>query len=969
MPLDETRALRWLADLSEAAARAGLPRLAALAGGRGADATRLAAVLDLSPHLNAALLRHPEWLDALFDEEAGERIERLTASLDALPRPGTGEKAMMAELRLAKAEISLLVALRDLFGAADCAQTTRALSALAEGALRAALRFCLLDLHGSGKIALPHPEAPERGCGLFVLGMGKLGGGELNYSSDIDLIVLFEPQAGLCRDPLDAGEIHSRLVRRLIRLMAERTAEGYVFRMDLRLRPDPGAMPLAIEVPTALVYYEGSGRNWERAAMIKARPVAGDIEAGLAFLDELSPFVWRRYLDFAAIAEIQSMKDRIDTHRGFDEVSVAGHNVKLGRGGIREVEFFAQGQQLIAGGRAPALRSRRTDETLAALAEGGWISRETETEMVEDYWFLRRVEHGVQMIADEQTHTLPADADGIERVARLLCFPDAAAFGAALLERLRRVDARFSQLFNEGRERGGAADEGRSLAVRLLSGDEGTDLHTELERYGFARPGDILRIVRGWGYGRYRATRSQTARDRLADVLPRLLAAFARAPDPDASIAALDKFLGGLPAGIQFFSLIASNPRILDLLAAVITAAPALRETLSARPHVFDALLDPAFYAEIPERAVMAERLDAFLGDADGYEDVLARLRIFSSEQRFLVGTRLLSGTIDPQAAGRVFSEIADLVLSAAFEAVAGTFAQRHGTVPGASMALLGMGKLGSREMTARSDVDLILLYDHAPDAEESDGEKPLAPTVYFARLTQRLIAALTAPMREGVLYEVDFRLRPSGNKGPLATHFDAFVKYQRGEARTWEHMALTRSRPIAGDAGFSERVRAEIQALVCGGGDRDAIGRDVAAMRRRLDEEKPPRGVFDLKLRPGGLIDLEFVAQWAILSGRAGPRWIGCPTAEVLAAADLGAPQAGEGLARAMADLTGLTQLLKLGPPEAATPQALPQGLSDRVAEALGTGTLDEAQEKVDALCRRVRADFERLLPFAVPA
>ncbi|RYE70880.1 MAG: bifunctional [glutamine synthetase] adenylyltransferase/[glutamine synthetase]-adenylyl-L-tyrosine phosphorylase, partial [Hyphomicrobiales bacterium] len=333
----------------------------------------------------------------------------IVASLGALPGEAATESSLMTLLREAKREASMLIALRDLFGAADGRETTADLSGLAEAAVRAAVRFLLLDLHGRGKLSLPDPSRPETGCGLFVLGMGKLGGGELNYSSDIDLIVLFDPEAPAILDADEAIDLFSRAVRRLIRMIGERTGDGYVFRTDLRLRPDPGAMPLAIPVPGAIAYYEASGRNWERAAMIKARCVAGDAAAANAFLDEMTPFVWRKYLDFASIAEIQAMKHRIDRHRGFDGVAVAGHNVKLGPGGIREVEFFAQTQQLIAGGRAPGLRLRRTEETLLALAGGGWIDRAVADELIEAYWFLRRVEHAIQMVADDQSHTLPED--------------------------------------------------------------------------------------------------------------------------------------------------------------------------------------------------------------------------------------------------------------------------------------------------------------------------------------------------------------------------------------------------------------------------------------------------------------------------------------------------------------------------------------------------------------------------------
>jgi glutamate-ammonia-ligase adenylyltransferase len=964
-PLDRSREAAWLADLRKAAVEKDLTRLDTYLSNGGPDVDGLGAILDLSTHLNGEMLQHPEWLETLFDRDARARIDELVAEAAGLGESELGETTMMGELRRIKREACLHVALRDLFGAASTAETTEDLSAIAEATIGAAMRFCLADAHRAGKLKLPHPGDPERGSGIFVLGMGKLGGRELNYSSDVDLIVFFDAGAGVAADPGEAVDVFSKLVRRLVRLIGERTAQGYVFRTDLRLRPDPGAMPLAISTDAAMTYYEGSGRNWERAAMIKARPVAGDRKAGEAFLQELTPFVWRRYLDFAAIADIQAMKSRIDAHRGFDDIAVAGHNVKLGRGGIREVEFFVQAQQLIAGGRAPGLRERRTDRALAALTGGGWITAGTEAELRDDYWFLRRVEHCIQMVADEQTHTLPEDPDGLEQVARLAGFADREAFAEALLERLRRVDRHFTRLFNEGRDRDEDAVATGGFE-RLLSTDDDPESLARLAELGYARPADIARIVRSWSYGRYRATRSEAARERLAKVMPMLLEAFADARDPDAAIAAFDTFLAGLPAGIQFFSLIASNPRILDLLARIITSSPALTQTMAARPHVFDALLDPAFFDEVPDRELMAERLAPFLADAQGYEDVLARLRIFASEQRFLVGARLLSGVVDVGEAGPAFSNIADVVLDATLAAVCDAFAERHGRVPGARVALLGMGRLGSRELTAGSDVDLILLYDHDPEAEESDGEKKLPVNVYFARLTQRLIAALTAPMREGVLYEVDFRLRPSGNMGPLATHIDRFRRYQEAEAWTWERMALTRSRAVAGHEELCRIAEATVAALLAEPRDPGETDRDVASMRARLERDKPARGPLDLKLRPGGLIDLEFLAQWALLTGRAPLDLVGHPTAAVLEAADFGeaAGAIEADLPGAMRCFSAVIQILRLGPAGVVQVADLPPGLRERLARTIGAASSEAIERQLEAAAIATRQAFETLLP-----
>ncbi|WP_331686081.1 bifunctional [glutamine synthetase] adenylyltransferase/[glutamine synthetase]-adenylyl-L-tyrosine phosphorylase [Consotaella aegiceratis] len=954
-----------MADLGARAEAEELPALQRfLSEGAEADRRRLAAVLDLSSYLNGIMLRSPQWIARLLDQDAGERLGELIAGLRRLPVEETTEAKLMTELRQAKLEASLLIALRDLFGAVDTARTCADLSDLAEAAVGAALRFGLSELHRTGKLALPNPDRPEEDCGIFLLAMGKLGGRELNYSSDIDLICFFDPKAPAVLDTGESVDLFSRLVKRLVRMIGERTADGYVFRTDLRLRPDPGAMPLAIPLPAALAYYESSGRNWERTALIKARPLAGDRKAAQRFQEDIAPFVWRKYLDFAAIADIQAMKDRIDRHRGFDDLGMEGHNVKLGRGGIREIEFFAQTQQLIAGGRSPRLRVRRTEEALRELAAGGWIGDGAAAELTEAYWFLRRVEHAIQMVADDQSHTLPEDEEGLARVARLAGCETRAGLREALMQRLAVVDRRFAELF-AGRR--GPATKGMRMGD-FSAGDEDPELVAHLAELGFERPKDIARIIRNWNFGRYRATRSEAARAQLSNVLPLLLRTFGRAKEADSALAAFDAFLARLPSGLQFFALIAANPRILDLLALVITSAPRLAETIVARPHVFDALIDPAFYREAPSRDLLAERLEGFLADAEDYEDKLARLRIFASEQRFLVGARLLSGAMEGEAAGPAFSDIADVVLKEAFAAVEAMFVEQHGRVSGGRMAILGMGRLGSRELTAGSDVDLMLLFDHDEKAEESDGPKPLPPSLYYARLTQRLIAALTAPMGEGVLYEVDFRLRPSGNKGPLATHVGSFRSYQKSQAWTWERMALTRSRPIAGDDSLIDEIGGIVRDAIEDRRDPELQRKDIAAMRARIERDKSSRGPLDLKLRAGGLIDLEFMAQWALLEGAVPVDLVGRPTCEVIAAAErqraLPGASSGVALDAAILAQTRVIQLLRLGPGGSWTVEALPPGLAERIAEALEVPDVGQIEPTMDTLAYGVRECFGALLP-----
>jgi glutamate-ammonia-ligase adenylyltransferase len=959
-PLDPTEAERELDDLAASASGAGLKRLAGLLAAENPSSLFVASVIELSDFLRDSLRRRPDILASLVDPAIGDRLAGINAEIAALPlAEGMTEARLMAELRRLKLEAHVSIALADLAGESETDVTVRRLSDLADACVAAAIDFLLREAHDHGKLKLADPSRPAKDSGWIVLGMGKLGAHELNFSSDIDIVVFFDPQAPAIIEPLDAVDLFSRLTRRLVRILQDRTEHGYVFRTDLRLRPDPGSTPLAIPVEAALVYYEGRGQNWERAAMIKARPVAGDIAAGDAFLKELQPYVWRKYMDYAAIADVHSIKRQIHAHKGHGEIAVKGHNVKLGRGGIREIEFFVQTQQLIAGGRFPELRGKQTVPMLAELARRNWITVDAAQAMTDQYWFLRRVEHAVQMIADEQTHSLPEDDEGLERVARLLGYNGAGVFSNDLRSAMQTVEKHYAALFETAPE----LSTGGNLVFTGDVDDPGT-LET-LSNLGFERPSDICRIIRTWHFGRYRATRSAEARERLTELTPALLEALAETRRADDAMVRFDAFLAGLPAGIQLFSLLQSNPALLHLLATIMGAAPRLAATITRRPHVFDGLLDPALMSELPKKAYLSERLSKFLQGSSLHEEVLDRLRIFAAEQKFLIGVRLLSGAIDADRAGKAFSDLADLTIGVALEAVREEVAARHGRIKGGRVAILGMGKLGSRELTAGSDVDLILLYDHDADAEESDGEKPLAPAHYHARLTQRLIAAVSAPTAEGVLYELDLRLRPSGNKGPVATHVDAFAKYQRGEAWTWEHMALTRARIIAGDEALGAEIAAIVDEVIALPRDAVKIAAEAVEMRDMIAKEKPPRDLWDLKLVPGGLIDLEFIAQVARLTDRAGTERRGNGTGDVLAALAPGfaSSQVRQELTDAFSLYGRLTQIIRLCLEGAFDRKDVPPGLSDLLLRVTDLPDFAVLEAHLEETARTVRANFDRLL------
>lgn len=959
-PIEVKRAQSFLDDLAKRAGEDELPDVVALLQ-KPLAASFLAAVLDLSPFLRESLLRHPVILSRIASLAPELALQNILEAIAACgTEEGASETTLMAGLRRFKREAHVLIALCDLAGIFDTKTTTGWLTDLAEACTGAAVRFLLRDADRAGKIRLPDRNEPEKECGWIVLGMGKFGARELNYSSDIDLIVFIDTQRAAIIDVYECVDVFSRLTKRLVRILQDRTADGYVFRVDLRLRPDPGSTPLAIPVVAALNYYEGRGQNWERAAMIKARPIAGDRPSGDQVLSELSPYVWRKYLDYAAIADVHSIKRQIHAHKGHGDIAVRGHNVKLGRGGIREIEFFVQTQQLIAGGRFPELRGNQTVPMLAKLAERGWITDKARDALTKEYAFLRDVEHRIQMIADEQTHILPEDDEGFARVAHMMGYAEPGEFSQNFLDALRVVEKHYAALFEQAPELGTATG---NLVFTGDVDDPGT-LET-LSAMGFERPSDICRVIRTWHFGRYRATQSAEARERLTELTPALLKAFAETKRADESLLRFDSFLQGLPAGIQLFSLLQSNPPLLNLLVMIMSAAPNLADIITRKPHVFDGLLDPAIFSEVPTRAYLEERLHAFLGAATDYEEVLDRLRIFAAEHRFLIGIRLLTGAIDGVRAGRAFSDLAELMIAKAFEAVEAELERRHGKVEGGKVALLAMGKLGSRELTAGSDVDLILLYDHAQEAELSDGEKPLAPSQYYIRLTQRLIAALSAPTAEGVLYEVDMRLRPSGNKGPVATHIASFGKYQRNDAWTWEHMALTRARPIHGDAAFMAEIRDEIDVVLALPVDAAKIAKDVADMRALIAKEKPPRDDWDFKLKAGGIIDLEFIAQFAILAGHVQKVPRPLATEDVLASLEpsFADPATVDMLVEAHRFYTNLSQTIRLCLGRDAARDEFIPGMIDLLCRAAELPDIKRVDHHLDELAQNVRTSFESLV------
>ena len=782
-----------------------------------------------SPYLKTLIEREAAWIMPALDDPEGA----LTALHHDLSQ--TAPDALADALRQGKRRVALLTALADLSGAWSLEEVTGALTRFADLACQLALRAAIGAEIKRGKLPGATEDDAETGGGLVALAMGKMGAYELNYSSDIDLICLFDETRFTPDDYHEARASLIRATRKMAAMLNDNTAQGYVFRTDLRLRPDPAVTPVCMAMEAAERYYESLGRTWERAAYIKARPSAGDLAAGERFLKTLRPFVWRKHLDFAAIQDAHDMRLRIRAHKGLGgPVVLTDHNMKLGRGGIREIEFFTQTRQIIAGGRDPDLRVRGTVEGLAVLARKGWIPDDVAHTLTGHYRAHREVEHRLQMINDAQTHSLPRSDEGFARLAAFMGM-EQTALEADLKSRISEVHD-----LTEGFFAGSGIPPSPQVSAEVAD-----TLDTE--------------VTSRWRS--YPALRSARAVEIFQRLRPEILSRLARAAKPDEALLAFDGFLSGLPAGVQLFSLFDVNPQLIDLLVDIVGSSPALAQHLSRNSGVFDAVIGGGFFAPWPGMEALRDELSARLEGEVDYERKLDAARRWAKEWHFRIGVHHLRGLIDAEAAGPQYADLAEAVLRALWPVVVAQFAAKHGTPPGRGAMVLGMGSLGAGRLNATSDLDLIVIYD-ADGVENSDGRRPLAARPYYARLTQAMVTALTAPMAEGKLYEVDMRLRPSGTQGPVATSLTSFRDYQMNEAWIWEHLALTRARAVAGEAALAEDVEAVRQAVLARGHPRDKIIEDVAAMRARIAAAKSAEGPWDAKLGPGRLQDVELIGQ-----------------------------------------------------------------------------------------------------------
>jgi len=917
---DPKAAERLLGLLDEAAVESGWQETLA-------DAWRaLAPVFAASPYLASLARRDPERLRRILQQDPGEHLDRILAHAAAV---GADLESGEASLRVLKADLHLLTAIADLGGVWDLDAVTGALTRFADAATQAAIELATREALAAGRLTRLGDGEEGPLPGYFAIAMGKHGAFELNYSSDIDISIFYAPEALPLAEGIEPPAFVARITERLSNILQSRTADGYVFRVDLRLRPDPSSTPLAVPVDAAFEYYESVGQNWERAAFIKARACAGDVTRGRAFLDELKPFVWRRNLDFAAIADIHSIKRQIHAHKVDERLTAKGADLKLGRGGIREVEFYVQTQQLILGGRHPDLRSPRTLDALAALAAAGQVAEAAAEDLTEAYRTLRALEHRAQMVADEQTHRLPeADAER-RRIAALAGHADLKAFDAFVGRVLRRVNGRYGELF--------AGEEPLSsrFGSLIFTGvDDDPETLATLKRMGFSHPAQVSQTIRGWHHGHIAATRTERGRELFTRLAPRLLDAANATGAPDPAFLRFSDFFGGLTSGVQVQSLFLAQPKLLELVVRVMAFAPEFARTLARQPAALDALLDPSFFEAIEPPEDLA---DAIAG-AGGFEPAMDLARRRHREAAFRIGTQVLGGVASAEAAGAAFADLADAIIHGLSVAALAEVSRMAGAFDG-DVAVVALGKCGSREMTARSDLDLMTLYRaRTPDA--ASAIKGWGAETFFTRFTQRLVAALSAPTGEGLLYEVDLQLRPSGTQGPVAVSFGAFTGYYRGgEAETWEFLAMTRARVVwATSDAFGAEAAEAIEAALRQPRDPATQAADVRDMRDLMTRERPAKGEWDMKLSEGGLVDIEFAAQHLQLAAAAagGPLRQNTRAAlEALGAAGL-APQA------RLADLIdawglqqNLSQLLKVALEDDADPSDEPPALKSLLARA----------------------------------
>jgi glutamate-ammonia-ligase adenylyltransferase len=924
-------------------------------------------VVSASPYLAGLMRRDPQRLRETLISAPEARLKAILLATEALKdQAATVETldipAAKKILRHLKADTHLLTALADLGDVWGLDHVTAALTRFADAVTEAALALVVREERDKGRIDDSRiDKSEERGIlpGLFVLAMGKHGAGELNYSSDIDITFFCDLERLPVNAQVDPQTFADRVARGVSTLLSERTGDGYVFRVDLRLRPDPSSTPTVVSVPFALHYYESVGQNWERAAFIKARAVAGDMVEAKGFMNDLSPFIWRRSLDYPAIADVHSIKRQIHVYKVDERLEAAGANLKLGAGGIREIEFFAQTQQLILGGRDPSLRSKRTLDALDALRRAGHLAPAVAKELKQAYIRLRDWEHRVQMIHDEQTHDLPENDDDRMRVAALSGFSNLSRFDLAVSRTLRLVNSHYGELFSE------AESLSSSFGSLVFTGvDDDPETIKTLARMGFDHPEQVAATIRSWHHGRIPATRSERGRELFTRLVPRLLEALNETGTPSIAFTRFASFFVTLNAGVQIQSLFLANPKLFHTIVEIMGFSPRLAQMLARHPTSFDAMLDAGFFDPLGEELDELVRREVERVPPD-LEAVMNALRRIGREQQFRIGMQILSGRLNTEAAGAAYARLADACIHHLAPLALEDMVRQAGKLDG-QVAILALGKLGSQEMTATSDLDLMAVY--LPDDPSSVSTvKTWAPETWFGRFTQRLISALSAPTHEGTLYEIDMKLRPTGAKGPVAVSLAAFENYYDKEADTWEFQALTRARIVwSTSADFADLVRLKVETILRRQRSVAQTALDVLAMRALMEKERPAKSFWDFKLSIGGQVDAEFAAQYLqLIHGEAGgPLRVGTLQAlSAMSRAGLAPAAEIEALSVAWKVQQALAQVMRVSLTAQDDPRNEPEAFQRKLARAVHTRRLDTLEKKLRDIRKRARMAFEKIV------
>lgn len=794
-----------------------------------------------SEYLTRIARSNSEIVDNVFLKNPDILLNEICQTTKALAKI-TERKVLMKELRYQKKMAAFLIAMADIKKLWNVEQVMEANTKFADACLEASLEHLV---NAEEKI--------KAGGGVVIIAMGKYGARELNYSSDIDIIIFYD--ASFCHNLDEASRVYPKLARNLVEIMQKQTEHGYVFRTDLSLRPDPGTTQAAIDLRAARNYYESLGQNWERAAFIKARFAVGNKKLGEDFLKDLQDFIWRKYLDYAVLEDIHAMKRQTNTAIGWEETatSLEDRDIKRASGGIRDIEMFVQSQQLIAGGRDKLLRRQKTCVMLTRLAAKKWIDKKTARDLIAAYRFFRLVEHRIQMVADEQTHKLPSSEENWHALALFCGFENTDDFKKALHQEMNVVRKHYVELFKQS----------PSLAAKTGSliftgGEDDPETLESLSRLGFKQPEFITKTIRGWHASHIKITTSSRVRELLTQLTPNMLEVLGKTPDPHEAFLRINRLFASLNSGVQFFSLLQSNPQLIELVALICGTAPRLADDLAQKPNMIEAMLIATHFSENQN---LVEELAGSLSHYENYEDVLDDVRLQTAEHQFHLAVQVLENRIGGLDAAEKFSKIAEAAIIVLQEKVLNEFVKTHGVLEKSEIAILATGSLGAREMTLRSDLDIIFIYDG--EDEISDGAKPLNAKQYWLKFTQMMVQALTVPTSKGKLYDVDMRLRPSGNSGPVAVSLESFEDYQNSRAWVWEHMALTRTRPITGSDRLRQKISSIIKSVLAKPRNADMLKKEILEMRSRITKQRKPNGNWDISAVRGGLIDAEFICAY----------------------------------------------------------------------------------------------------------